>query len=83
MIKKINLNRFEKLIEDFDKNKEIKLEKEYNIDMGNSSYFKVITNKKSEGWIIFKINKKSKIKIEENLTPKNTFKKLLNIAINI
>jgi hypothetical protein len=82
-MKKINLNKLEKIIDSIDKKEKITIEKEYNIYMGNESYFKIITNEDLNNWELIKINKKSKRNLYKNISHREIFKKLLNIAINI
>lgn len=82
-MKKINLNKFEKIIDSIEKKEKITILNEYNIHMGNESYFKIITDKDLNKWSLIKINKKSKRELYKNISYKEIFKKLLSIAINI
>lgn len=81
-MKKINLSKFEKIITKIEKNEKIDIENEYNIDMGNHSYFKVITNTDLNKWILIKINKKSQRELNRNISYKKIFEILFNIAIS-
>jgi len=81
-LRKINLNKYEKIIDAIDKKTGIKIENEYNIDMGNESYYKVITNPDLKKWTLIKINKKSKRELNKEISHREIFNKLLNFAIN-
>lgn len=81
-MRKINLNQFEKILNSIDKNEKITIQNEYNIDMGNNSYFKVITNNDLNSWSLIKVNKKSTRELDKKISHREIFNKLLNIAIN-
>ena len=80
-MKQINLNKYEKIIDSIDKKEKILILKEYNINMGNNSYYKVLTNKDNSSWKLLKINKKSIKEISNKISHREIFNNLLKLAI--
>lgn len=78
---KINVNQFEKIIKKKIENPEIFGYKEFNINMGNNSYYKVCFFNDNT-CNLEKINKKSKKLLIERKKPEYILENIINIAVN-
>lgn len=78
---KININQFEKRIEKIEKDDSLKYDNEYNISLGNTSYFKVICHSRAK-FSLKKINKKSENIILIEKRPRYVLEHLINVATN-